>query len=447
MPKASTNVLATDKELKAAKAPLNGRRDFRIKGAPSLQLRVTDRGTKSWAVVYKRHLTGKWAKFVFGEYPALPMAEAKQRAEKLSVKIRDGFDPIIDKRRTAALGTFKELSDEYMREHGDRNSRNGIRSRSTEEAQRLLKQDILPVLGELRAELIRRQHVAQVVEVVAGRGAYVVADRVLGLVRAIFNWAVDAGRIDTNPTLGLKRRNASRAKERVLSVDEIRIFWNATDCLAGITPTVRDVLRLQLLTGLRVNEVAEAAISEIDFEMKLWIVPWFRTKNKREHHLPLSDFAIEILRGVIAREDAEAERRAGRYKIEPRRSELLFPSHKNANPRRVNRPVKGTRRVPDALDPHAPSRALVRARPKLKKLGIKEPFNTHDLRRSLATHAGDLNVFEKTIERILNHKPRTIAGKHYNHAKYRPQMREALEAWAAKVRGIVAEEVQEILAA
>ena len=58
---------------------------------------------------------------------------------------------------------------------------------------------------------------------------------------------------------------------------------------------------------------------------------------------------------------------------------------------------------------------------------------THDLRRTLATGLGDLGVAEEVIERILNHAPRSVAGRHYNHAKYQEPMRRALERWEQRL--------------
>jgi integrase len=63
-------------------------------------------------------------------------------------------------------------------------------------------------------------------------------------------------------------------------------------------------------------------------------------------------------------------------------------------------------------------------------------IGTHDLRRTLATGLGEMGVAD-VIERVLNHAPRTVAGKHYNHAKLFEGMRTALEAWSERVRWIV----------
>ena len=62
---------------------------------------------------------------------------------------------------------------------------------------------------------------------------------------------------------------------------------------------------------------------------------------------------------------------------------------------------------------------------------------THDLRRTLATGLGNMGVPDEVIERVLNHAPRTVAGRHYNHAKHHEPMRRALEAWAERVQAVV----------
>jgi hypothetical protein len=73
MPKSSQNVLATDREVKAATSKRE-RTDYRIARVPGLQLRVTASGTKSWALAYKSPATGKWAKVALGHYPVVGLA-------------------------------------------------------------------------------------------------------------------------------------------------------------------------------------------------------------------------------------------------------------------------------------------------------------------------------------------------------------------------------------
>jgi integrase len=289
--------------------------------------------------------------------------------------------------------------------------------------------------------VITRANVMEVVESIADRGAFRAADKTLTLVRSIFNWACGTGRLERNPTLGLKKRNASRPKTRVLSADEIRIFLRSGENMKGMSVAIRDALRLQLLTGLRVSEVTEASRSEIDFSEKLWIVPAYRTKSNREHVLPLSDFALGILRQAYDRADEDARRRAKRHGTTLQEPTLLFASKAGISPLSPPRkPLKWQRRVPDALDPHAASRSLIRCRTKFQEAGIKLAFNTHDLRRTLSTHLGDMGVSDEVIEQILNHAPTSVAGKHYNHAKRLQQMRLALDWWAGRIQDILSSE-------
>ena len=412
MPKHSTLVLATDREVQHAK-PKGERAEFRIKGARNLVLRISATGTKSWALLYRSPQTGKRSKLSLGEYPAKGLAAAKNEAAELSVAVRAGRDPLLERRVGDAAETFRALADRYMVEHERKNARADKPSRSTDEAQRLLDADILPAIGDHKAEAVTKRHVMQVVEAVADRGAYVAADRVLGLIRAIYNWACATGRLDTNPTLGLQKRNAGRARERVLADDEIRTFWLALDEKPKRAHAIRDALRLQLLLGVRISEVLGAAKSEIDIERCIWIIPAARTKSEREHRLPLSPWAVAILVAVIER--------AGK-------SPWLFPSPADAGPVRSG----------------SASRAVTRLRARLADAAVEGEtgaplvnVGTHDLRRTLATGLGNMGVADEVIERVLNHAPRSVAGKHYNHAKHFEPMRRALEAWADRVREIV----------
>jgi integrase len=66
-------------------------------------------------------------------------------------------------------------------------------------------------------------------------------------------------------------------------------------------------------------------------------------------------------------------------------------------------------------------------------------IGTHDLRRTLATGLGDMGVADEVIERVLNHAPRSVASRHYNHAKHFEPMRKALDAWAERLQAILEE--------
>jgi hypothetical protein len=109
-----------------------------------------------------------------------------------------------------------------------------------------------------------------VVEAVADRGAYAIADKVLALIRSIYNWANATGRLDNNPTFGLKKRNAGRPRERTLSKPEIRALWHALETPSDLSPEIRDALRLwsdtsrHELTGANGCEIEIRERSDLD---------------------------------------------------------------------------------------------------------------------------------------------------------------------------------------
>ena len=356
MPRSSVFVLATDREVRGAKSR-GSRAEFRIKGVSNLVLRVNERGIKAWVFLYASPATGKRAKLTFGSYPALSLSDARDEALALTVAVNRGEDPAAKRRSQHDAESFEELAQAYLREHEKRLARGGKAGGWSVEVRRLLRADILPVIGTHRAETLTKRQVMDVIEPIVERGSYVTADKVLALVRAIYNWAAGTGRLDVNPTFGLKKRNAAHPRERVLSDVEIRTLWHGLDARSALSPEIRDALKLQLLLGLRRSEVLEAAKREINFERAVWVVPAERTTSRREHVLPLSGLALSILR--------EAVRRAAE-------SHCLFPS-------------SGTSA---SMRPRSASRALLRIRE-----GLELPdVGTHDLRRTLATGLGNMGV-------------------------------------------------------
>jgi hypothetical protein len=110
------------------------------------------------------------------------LAKAKDEALALTLAVKEGKDPLAIRSAESVAETFGALAERYMAEHRRKNARGEKESRSTIEAQRMLDVNILPALGDHRAEAVTKKNVLEVVEKVADRGAYVAADKVLGLI-------------------------------------------------------------------------------------------------------------------------------------------------------------------------------------------------------------------------------------------------------------------------
>jgi integrase len=326
-----------------------------------------------------------------------------------------GQNPVEQKRRQraeAGTKTFAALAERYLQEH----ARRFKRSASTDE--RNLSLHVLPQWGKRRFDEIQRRDVIALCEEMVAAGTPTNANRVQALVSSIFSFAVDADLLPGNPCSRLRKRAPENVDRRVLSDAEITLFWHR---IVG-RPVSRPIglaLRIALLTGCRVSEIAEAEISEFheldDAQQAAWVIPARRSKNGRAHYLPLTQLAREIV--------AEAVQLAGSN------SRFLFPS-----PVRRERPITG----------HALSVAMQRFGnnvdddgPAMRSWRQQSP-SPHDLRRTVATRIAGLGFPAEDVSAVLNHTRRDVTGRHYDHYDRAREKRQVLTAWDAMLGALIA---------
>jgi integrase len=175
-----------------------------------------------------------------------------------------------------------------------------------------------------------------------------------------------------------------------------------------------------ILTGLRLNEVARASRSEFDLTKRAWEIPKERMKGKnhkaRPHLVPLTSEIMEILDGLPTFEHGD----------------FLFSTTHGRVPVSVGSKVKENldTAMLDQLRKFAIERGDNSRKVKLQQ------WQNHDLRRTVRSNLSALKVAEEVSEAILAHVPPGIKGT-YNVHRYADEKREALEAWAARLREIV----------
>lgn len=387
------------------------REEYRDTEAKGLILRVTPGGIKTWALIYshgrkKRRLT-------LGEFPAITLAKARELALEALSRIAQGHDPqgqkLAERRGRLDALSFNKLADAWLEKH----ARVKLKPTAVVEYERLIDADLRPSIGEMAAGLITKQDVIlKVRDKIAGRGARVHADRVVGMVSRIYSWAIDEEYADSNPAYKVRKAAAGPSvRDRVLTAEEIGLFWNGLD-KAEMSEPLRLIFRLALLTGQRRSEVAGMRKCEINHADKLWTLPGDRveggqtihgrTKNRRDHMVPLTEPAMDVvLRAITLSGD----------------SEYVFPS-----------PVSDGR--VGHINGEAVSMAMRRNR--TTAFGVPD-MRTHDLRRTVRTFLGEEGIPDEVADRVLNHARPGVGNQHYNHAKMLPQVRSALELWAAHV--------------
>lgn len=373
------------------------RTDFWDDGVRGLVLRVSPTGVKSWTVVYTRESDGSKQRVTLGKFPAIDLEKARGKALKVLGAIVDGKDPASDKRARREAMTVEELGKLYVEKYAKRNKKTWA------EDERLLKVEVYPEIGDMKALAVKRRDLLDIIEAKADAGYLAQSNQILAVIRKMFNWAVDSDYLESSPATGIKPRGKLVRRDRVLADDEVRTIWQALPA-AALRPATADIFRLLFLTGQRSGEVAGMRRSEIDIERATWTIPGSRSKNGLTHLIPLSDAALAI---VQVRLD-----KAGEESDAP-----LFT------------------RIGEPIESNAVSQA---ARLKLQVTG--EPWTPHDIRRTVATGMAGLGIAPHIIEAVLNHISGFRAGVAgvYNRNQYEPEKRRAIDIWADHLDAIIA---------
>ncbi len=397
-------VKLTVRSVPALPAPAEGFIEYFDIGLPGFGLRVSSKGRRTWIVRYR--IKGRKGKgsMSLGAAGAIEFADARGAAKDALRAAEKGIDPAEPVRRERHAETFKELAERYIAEYARK------RKRSWRTDERIIKRDLNPAIGNMKAVTVKRADVRQVLRTVIDREAPIMANRVHEVVRMIFAWAVgeEIGGVEHNPCDGLARPSEEHSRDRVLSPDEIKTLWKAlSDPPAGMPRRCALALKLQLVTAQRKGEVVSAEWSEMDRKgEKVWTIPAEKAKNGLAHRVPLSDLALNVL--------TEIEKLAGK-------SRWLFPS--------LDRSGKQAQR---AMTAQAINHAVLRAK---NKLGVGDDVRPHDLRRSAASHMTSNGTARFVVGRILNHSERGVTAVYDRHG-YDREKRQALDAWAARLEEI-----------
>jgi len=306
--------------------------------------------------------------------------------------------------------TIEELAATYL----DRYAR--PRKRSASEDERILTKDVLSRWRAQKVKDITRRDVVRLLNDIVDRGAPIQANRTLTIVRRMFNFAVAQAVIEVSPCDKIEAPSAENQRHRVLSEEEICLFWRALD-MASMEPNARRVLRLMLITGQRKGEIIGLRQEEIDSEKGLWVLPGTRAKNGREHLIPLSPLAQIIL--------SEAPSNKQVY---------LFPSKYTGQPYRGQSIDHATRYLFDPRPQCNGKKSLKVQAPPLA--GLMERFTPHDLRRTVATRMRELGVSRGDVKMVLNHVETDVTAR-YDRYDGLAEKKRALALWSERLSQII----------
>ena len=402
----------TDALVRSLAPPAKGRLEIGDQKSIGLALRITANGSRSWCFQFRDPKSRRTTRATIGLYPTVPLAEARRKADTLRRLVAGGDNPITQKRseRDAALTrTFGALAERYLDEHARRHKR------SAGADDRNLRLHILPKWRQRRYDEIERRDIIELIEGLVKDGKPTLANRVQALISSIYSFAMDAALVKGNPCSQLRRRGVETVGSRVLSDDELRLFWPCA-LQTPVSLRVGLALRLILLTGVRPGEAAGLSRAEIenlsDKNRARWIIPAKRSKNGRTHLVPLSEPAQQTI--------ASALEMIGDDDV------YLFPSPaKHAAP----------------ITAHALAVAMARFAASLASKAVKtwktDPPSPHDLRRTVATRLSELGVVKEDRDSVLNHVRSDVGSKHYDKYEREREKRRALDLWAETLTEIL----------
>ena len=277
-----------------------------VGGVTGLMLQVTATGARSWILRVK--VGSKRRDMGLGAYPSVTLAQAREKAREKREMIEKGIDPIEMKKaaKSALLAaqvkeiTFKQSAERFIeaKRHEWKNPKHVAQWGST------LETYAYPVIGNLLVRDIDLSHVLKILEPI-WKTKTETAARLRGRIENVLDWAtVHKHREGENPArwkghldkiLSMPSRIAKVEHHDALPYSEIGSFMAELRKREGIGARA---LEFAILTAARSGEVRGARWEEIDLDKSIWIIPAERMKMKKEHRVPLSQAAIDLLKSV-----------------------------------------------------------------------------------------------------------------------------------------------------
>ena len=276
----------TDAVARALPAPDHGNRITYDRGKNAIRgfgLRVTANGAKAFILNYTA--AGRERRITIGSYPAWSVTAARDEAKELRQRVDRGEDPLGEREAERDAATVNELCDRYLAEHA-------VKKRTMKEDEAQIRRVVRPELGNHKVAALTFSDIDRLHRKVTKERGATTANRVLALLSKAFSLAIRWGMRTDNPAKGVER-NPEERRYRYLTGDELR---RLTEALAVHPSRVAaNAVRLLLLTGARRGEVLSARWDQFDLDAGIWVKPSSHTKQAKEHRVPLSAPARQLL--------------------------------------------------------------------------------------------------------------------------------------------------------
>lgn len=369
---------------------------YKLSDGGGLYLEIMPTGSKCWRMKYRIH--GKEKRLSMGMYPTVSLAEARDGREKAKKLLLKNIDPSADKKaqkREAARtsqNTFKALALEWHETYKEKWT-----ERHANTVLRRLEIDVFPEIGSMPITEIKPIHLIEILKKVQKRGAFEPAHRLRQYCNLIFRFAIIHEIAEVNPAaeVGMVLKPIVKSHYACLEVKEIPDLLKAMERNdARLHTDTRLAIRLLMLTFVRTKELIEAKWDEFDLENAQWVIPASRMKMRKEHIVPLSHQALEILKDL--------KMRNGKW-------DWILPGHYSPSKHMSNNTIlKG-----------------------LGRMGFQGKMTGHGFRAlAMTTIKEKLDYRHEVIDRQLAHAPQSMVQRAYDRAMFLDERKKMMQEWA-----------------
>ncbi|MBS6032325.1 MAG: tyrosine-type recombinase/integrase [Pantoea sp.] len=369
-------------------------KDFTLHDGDGLFLLFKTSGKKLWRFRYQRPNSSSRTNLSLGSYPALTLAVARQMRDQYLTMLAQGIDPqkqqeeVSVQRQIELDSIFSVVAERWFQ----------LKSKSVTEDYakdiwRSLEKDVFTAIGEIPVQLLKARTIVEALEPIKARGALETVRRLVQRINEIMIYAVNTGLIDANPASGVGMAFEKPKKQNMptLRPEELPKLMRSL-VMSNLSVATRCLIEWQLLTLVRPSEASGTEWAEIDLDLKLWVIPAERMKAKREHIVPLSKQALEILEFM--------------------------------------RPISANRQYvfPSRNDPKQPMNSQT-ANAALKRIGYGGKLVAHGLRSIASTALNEASFNPDVIESALAHTDKNEVRRAYNRSTYLEQRKEMMSWW------------------
>jgi integrase len=372
----------------------------KLSDSGGLHVLVQPTGSRLWRLAYR--FASKQKTLALGVYPAVSLAEARDRRDEAKKLLAHSIDPSV-KRKTdkhaGKDGSFRAVAEEVIAK-----LERERRAQATLIKKRWLLNFAFSAFGGRPVGQITARELLALLREIEGRGHYETARRLRSTCGMVFRYAIATGRAERDPSMDLRGAlTTPQVVHRPAIVDPAAIgaLLRAIEGFKG-QATSRAALRLAAYVFVRPGELRHAEWKECDLENAVSSIPAEKMKMRRPHRVPLARQSLAILR------DLQQFTGEGRY---------LFPSL-----RTCSRPI---------------SENTLNAA--LRRLGYaSEEMCTHGFRSMASTRLNEMGRWSPdAIERQLAHQEANAVQRAYTHsAEYWPERVMMMQAWADYLDGL-----------